>query len=59
MGLVKAWLMEQANEERHAEFRAWFRDKYGRTPNDADEAKHWDDFEMDEAIVRYEMSKDD
>ena len=58
MGLVKTWLMEQADEERHVEFRAWFKDKYGRVPDDADEAKHWDDFELAEAMA-HAMDKDD
>ncbi len=58
MGLVKQWLMEQAEEERHAEFRAWFRAKYRRKPTDADEAKYWDDFELAEAFA-HAASKDD
>ena len=58
MGLTKQWLMEQAEEERHAEFRAWFRDRYGRNPRDGEEGKYWDDFEMAEAM-NHAMDKDD
>jgi hypothetical protein len=58
MGLTKQWLLEQAEEERHAEFRAWFRDRFGHGPTDADEAKYWDDFELAEAMD-HAMDKDD
>jgi hypothetical protein len=37
--------MEQAEEERHAEFRAWFRKRFKRKPVDGDEDRYWDYFE--------------
>jgi len=58
MGVVKQWQMEQADKERREEFRDWFKDKYGRNPTAKDEAKHWDDFEMDEAMD-HAINKDD
>jgi hypothetical protein len=49
MGLVKQWLLGQADEGRIEEFREWFRHRFGREPRDAEYTRYWDDFELDEA----------
>ena len=58
MGLVKQWMIEQAEDARDDEFRAWFKDKHGRNPTKKEMLRDWDDFELDEAL-EHAMSKDD
>jgi hypothetical protein len=49
MGLTKAWLMEQAENERFDEVRQWLKDRLGREPTVAEVNAAWGDFELHEA----------
>jgi len=58
MGLVKAWMMEEAEKERRQELRQWFIEKHGRPPRQGELGQALDEYEMDEAIA-HAMDKDD
>jgi hypothetical protein len=56
MGIVKQWLMDEAEKERAQEMREWFIAKHGRAPRRGE--IDISEFEIDEAM-EHAMSKDD
>ena len=58
MGLVKQWLINEAEKERRQEVREWLQDRLGRKPTEREIDAAWDDFELHEAM-EHALSKDD
>jgi hypothetical protein len=58
MGLVKAWQMEDAEQERWRTVREWAEERVGRRVTDEEVAALIDEFELEEAF-EHAMSKDD
>jgi hypothetical protein len=50
--------VERDQKNRLAAFRAWFRERHGRDPNDADVAKHWLEFEVSKQFP-HDVDQDD
>jgi hypothetical protein len=58
MGAVKAWQMEDAEQERWRLVREWLEERLVRRVTDAEVAAMFDEFELEEAL-EHAMSKDD
>jgi hypothetical protein len=57
MGLVKQWMMEEAEREREQNILRWHYERTGRRARKVT-ARMVDDYELDEAF-EHAMSKDD